>query len=156
MDDNQNILDQVFSTPEEEVQTFMDVIKESVEEADAMREVVDGKKADIKAAELRTQQSGYIQITHGWHGEDYVWHICPFEKRKPWKASIERVCYATAQVMNEVIPQEIEVKMWLPYADWDIKEITFKAIGIAECWNVQEKDLRRMTLRLFEVLNTLL
>lgn len=159
--EGENILEQVFATPEEEVQTFMDIIKESVSEHDdnasgkGLEEVINGNVAQIGLADLLTQKSGWVQIGHGWHGDDYVWHICPSHPKKPWQVSTERVCYAVAQTMNKVVPQETEVKIWLPYAEWEIKEITFKAIDLKKCWNVDDKSIRQMTIKLFEVLNAL-
>lgn len=160
-DNGESILDQVFSTPEEEVKTFMEVIKESVSEhddnasGDGLEEIINGKVAQINPADLLTQQSGWVQIGHGWHGEDYVWHICPSHAKKSWACENDTVCFAVAKTMNTVIPQDIEVKIWLPYSDWDVKEITFKAIDLKSCWNVTDKEIRKMTIKLFEVLNAL-
>jgi hypothetical protein len=57
--------------------------------------------------------------------------------------------------MNETIPSRVEVKIWKPYADWDIKDITFKAINVRSEWSLSDEDMNTITIRLFEILNTL-
>jgi hypothetical protein len=154
-----NILDDVFSTSEKDVGTFMDAIKEAiakdVDESDLER-IKSGKPQGIKAPENLTEQvSGFIRIFRGWHENDYVWHISPAHSKRSWRVSIERVIYAIAKTMNETIPSRVEVKIWKPYADWDIKDITFKAINVRSEWSLSDEDMNTITIRLFEILNTL-
>jgi hypothetical protein len=150
-----NLLDDIFNTPEEQVETFMEAIKSLVADPGDYSRVVSGAVDQVSAPELVDQQSGYIRISHGHHGEDYVWHISAFHPKKPWRVSIDRVVYAIAKVMNGVIPQTIEVRIFLPMADWDLQEITFKAMGLSVAWNVNGTSIAKMNLKLFEVLNTL-
>lgn len=147
-----NILDDVFNTPDEQIETFMDVLKSNNVVADNR---FSGTPDQIEAPELIDQTSGFIRIQHGYHGEDYVWHISAFHRQKQFKVSIERVCYAIAKVMNTVIPQTTEVKMWLPMKDWEIDEITFKAMGLKSAWNITAQNLNKLTAEVFVVLNTL-
>jgi len=156
---DEDILKRVFETPEKDVETFMEAMKPN--DPNNSREErfhdprIGGKPDQIKAPELSDQKSQLIRIQHGWHHEDYVWHICPWHHKKPWKVTLERVIYATAQVMNQTIPHNVEVKIWLPMRDWEIPEVTFKAIGLSHQWNVNDKAIGEMNLKLFEVLNTL-
>ncbi|NDC22605.1 MAG: hypothetical protein EBZ49_00520 [Proteobacteria bacterium] len=150
-----NILDDIFNTPEEQVETFMEVIKPLVTDPNSFSRVTGGQPDQISAPSLVDQVSGWIRIQHGWHGEDYVWHISAHHTKKPFKVSIDRVVYAIAKVMNDVIPQTVEVKIWLPMQDWEIQEITFKAVDLASSWNVSEESINKLNLKLFEVLGTL-
>lgn len=150
-----NILDDIFNTPEEQVETFMEVIKPLVTDPNSFSRVTDGKPDQIAAPSLVDQVSGWIRIQHGWHGEDYVWHISAHHPKKPFRVSTERVVYAIAKVMNDVIPQTTEVKIWLPMQDWEIQETTFKAVGLASVWSITDDILNKLNLKLFDVLGTL-
>lgn len=154
--EGKNILDDVFNTTEEDVETFVEAIGPLIGESDDYsRRVASGKPEQVQAPQLVEQTSGFIRIQHGWDGSNYVWHISAWHHQRPFKASIERVMYAIAKIMNAVIPQSVEVKIWPPYQDWDIQEITFKAMDLDDHWSITKKSLDEMNLKLFEVLNTL-
>lgn len=148
---DEDLLRNLFKKDEEEVETFMEVIKDRVHDPR-----VGGDPDPISAPELTDQDSNFIRIQHGWHHNDYVWHIAPRSERRPWKVSLERVVYACAQVMHPVIPQNVEVRIFLPMKDWQIPEVTFKAIDLKLQWNVERRKLEKMLDQLFEVLNALI
>jgi len=149
-----NRLEDIWNTPEEDVETFMEAIKPIIGDSPDYNRIVSGKPDEIQAPELTEQISGDIRIQHGWHGQDYVWHIAANPK-KPFRVSDERVIYATAKIMNDTIPQDVRVNIWLPFQDWDIREFTFKAFGLEEKWSITEKALEKLVANLFEALNTL-
>jgi hypothetical protein len=160
--ETRDVLDTVNKVSEEDVQTFLDVLKETVgdEVDDVMafdiHRIEKGDPEPVRESSITKEQiSGLIRIVHGWHDDDYVWHISPAHQRRTWTVSLERVIYTIAQVMNKVIPPTVEVNIFPPHSEWDIKEITFKAIGLRNQWNVREEDLSTMVVALFEVLNTL-
>ena len=149
-----SILDDVFGKTEEEVETFMDAIKSQVTVPDKYSRMAEDRPDMVSAPEFTDQISGSIRIQSGKHGDDHVWHIS-CDPRKQWKVSLERVCYAVANVMNGVIPSTVRVNIFLPYADWDVQEITFKAIDLGNCWNVSDKVISDMNIKLMTILNTL-
>lgn len=158
-----NVLDEIFSTPEEDVEYFMDVLAENeafgnldpnTQEAVASIAATD-KPDQISYPKLVEQISENIKIQHGPVEQDYVWHISHHPK-KNYKVSIQRVTFSIAKTMNEHLPTHIQAKIWLPYADWDIKEITFKAIGLNGEWFVDKAFIDKINVDLFKVLNALL
>jgi hypothetical protein len=148
------ILDDIFNAPEEQVETFMEAIKPSVVSPEFSRMAQD-RPDQISIPELAEQVSGLIRIQYGYHGEDFVWHICAPHPPRPFKVSDDRVIYAIAKTMNAVIPNTVEVKIWLPMSDWEVREFTFKAMNLKACWNISGKELEQLNIKLFEVLNTL-
>ena len=160
MSEGKTIWEDVFGTPEDQVETFLDVIKDKGgvvdPEASDFSRIVNGVADRIEAPNLVDQTSGFVRIQHGWHGKDYVWHISPIKSRRSWRVSVDRVIYATAKMMSGSIPDDIEVKIWKPYLEWEVKEITFKAIGLKDRWAFSQSVMDKMHLKLFEVLNTLL
>ena len=63
--------------------------------------------------------------------------------------------HAIALTMNKVIPNSVEVKIYMPMAEWDIQEYTFKAIDLRNQWNVTEDMIEDLNNSLLEVLNPL-
>lgn len=152
---DEDLLRDLFKKEEEEVETFMDAIKENVHEDRVHDPRVNGAPDQISYPELVDQHSNFIRIQHGWHHEDYVWHIAPRSERRLWKVSLEKVIYACAQIMSPAIPPEVQVGIFLPNREWDIPEITFKAVGLKSQWNVQKKTVESLVDKLFETLNAL-
>jgi hypothetical protein len=113
-----------------------------------------GEPDQISIPELWDEIKGQILIRHGWHGSDYVWHICTTHHRLNFKISEENLLMLCAKTMSKFIPESVEVKIWLPLADWDIQEYTFKAMDLKSAWQVQEKHIAEINTKLFEVLNT--
>ena len=155
-----NILDDIFKTPEEDVETFMDVLKDkevAVTKTNEWDRAVSGRPDErLKEPRLGTHISGHVKIECGWHGSDYVWHLCSVHPKKQFKVSMERVSYSIAKVMNSIIPSSITVNFFLPYADWDIQEYTFKAIDLEHEWSITDEALGKVRVELFEILNTLI
>lgn len=158
-----NLLDDIFSTPEEDVGYFMDRLaaNEAFGNIDAETQEAFASSAasdmpdKISYPQLVEQKSGNIKIDHGPVDQDYVWHIGHHPQRH-YKVSVQRVVYAIAKIMNESLPAHVQAKIWKPYSDWEIKEITFKAISLNSEWYVDAKYIERINIKLFEVLNTLL
>jgi len=159
-----NLLDDIFNTPEKDVETFMDIMDGAIQESGSelrpektdISRIRKGKAEAVSAPRFVEQTSGWVTISHGWDGADYVWHIAPARTSKTWKVSLQRVLYAIIKTMNDTIPQSVKVDIFPPYSDWDIKEITFKAYGLDYTWQIGKKELNALNLKLFEVLNTLL
>lgn len=151
-----NLLEEVFKTPEEDVETFAEAIDSAVllknSEFDRIQNS-DGER--FEQQRLVEQISGKVKIQHGPILSDYVWHISTTSHKIDFRASDERLLFAIARVMNNYVPQTIPVNIFLPQADWDIKEYTFKAIGLVGLWSFQQKEIDKMNLELFNVLNAL-
>jgi len=157
----QSVLDHLWATPEPEVRTFSEAMRTPSAKANDGRpdqfenELMANETAKVRSAVYVKQQSGGVIIEHGWHADDYVWHIEPAPKRA-FSVSMDRVLFAITRTFNTVIPSNIKVDVMLPFADWDRKIITFKAYGLDQCWNVSDSDLNRLVVVVFKVLNTLI
>lgn len=160
---SRNILEDIFSTPEEGVEQFVDALDELLSDRalptsdeSTLRQLVSGKPDKVQAPkDLTHQVSGFIRIFSGWHNDDYVWHMEPAAIKRPWKVSMNRVIYAAAKTFNEVIPKHVEVLIFEPPYDWEMKTLTFKALDLAHVWSISDSDLEKLTNELFGVLNPL-
>ena len=164
MTQTKNLLDAIFNTSEQDVEDFASVFftEDSKKNVPAMEEndferIRSGKPDKYKpVSDFKEQKSGFVKIDHSWYYDDYVWHIAPASHKKPWKVTLDRVVYAIAVTLNKHIPTTTHVDIFPPAYDWEIQEITVKAIDIRKCWNITDTELNRLTEELFEVLNTLL
>lgn len=158
-----NLLENIFSVSDDDAQTFMDVMSDNIEAksdeiSDDLRRIAisgkDGKTEKIINPEYDTIIVGAIKIEKGWHADDYVWHISD-HPRRPFRVAQGKVVHAIALTMNKVIPNSVEVKIYMPMAEWDIQEYTFKAIDLRNQWNVTEDMIEDLNNSLLEVLNPL-
>lgn len=162
------ILDFLFRAPEQEVRTFSELMRtptsrqvDALPGADGLHDpsevqgAVTSMPNKVRSAVYQRQASVGVVIEHGWHGADYVWHIEP-DRRRSWTVTTDRVIVAIARTINTVVPHHVGVDIFMPYADWDRKIITFKAYELGECWNVADSDLKRLVTHLFTVLSSLI
>ncbi len=159
---SKNLYSDIFNAPEEDVKTFAEVMKihnkEKPKDLDINQSgfdaVMSGKTEKVAVPEFIKQESGMMFFEHGWIQEDYVWHLQP-RGGKDWRVSSDRVIFAIAKTMDTVIPRSLSVNIYPPYEDWDIKAYTAKVLGLRAAWNVPPSDIKRLTEKLFNVLNTL-
>lgn len=143
-----NELEKFFSTPKEDLDEIIETFKVGE------MENFDDKEIGVESPEFKTQEMNAIRISHGWHGSDYVWHISTKHPKIQFKVGQRDLLAVVAKTMNEVVPSNVEVKIWLPFADWDIQEYTFKAIDLKNCWQVSDKAIEGLNIKLFNALNT--
>ena len=158
------VLDSIFeevvsgatAASEDDVTFFSGAVASSDEHSRGLKEIKEGGASSVIASDsLITERLGRVEIQHGWVAQDYVWHFTPYSSSGGWSVSADRVLYAIAQTMNKVIPKTVQVDIFKPMLDWEIKAITFKAKDIRTAWNVNEADLRSLTNTLFSVLTNL-
>jgi hypothetical protein len=152
-------LEAFFKATDEDVETFLDVLKSNMGEpggqrVELTRKLVSGKPDKVSAPKrLTSSLSGFVRIFHGWHNKDYVWHIEHASMRRPWKIPTSRVIYIIAKTMHSILP-DIDATIWPPQAEWELKTVTFKALSLKDEWSFSEDILERINNKLFEVLNT--
>ena len=155
------LLDRIFNTPDEQIETFADVILDRTGTEDLAKDefaekVVKGDPQQIEQVKMVEATNKFVRITSGFNQDDYILHVGPAHPKKPWKVTTDRVIFAAVHVWNKHIPREIVVDIFPPYSDWEIQEITFKAHGLKKEWSVDENDLKKLTLELFDVLGELI
>jgi len=166
MDDKERgLYSAIFKTKEIDVRTFADVMRREISKDDAVtRDGFDSSAADdvfsgdpqkVRVPEFVKQESGFIKIEHGWHTDDYIWHIGTNHPRKDWKVGQDRLVYALAATLDTAIPRTTKVNIYPPYSDWDIKEYTVKAMDLKSVWNVTPEMIVAVTEKMFRVLNAL-
>jgi len=154
-------LDGFFNVSQEEAETFYDAMATTIQtggdspKEDMIRRIVSGKPDRVKMpARLTDEVSGFVRVIHGPHGEDYVWHVEHAALRRPWKTTNERIIFIIATIMHDCLP-DIEAKIWPPAGDWELRTITFKALGLVDEWTFHESLVQKINLRLFAALNPL-
>jgi len=151
-------LEEFFKTSDNDVSTFVDVLKDHMGDA-SDRDVSFSRKLmsglpDKVSAPRRFQESlsGFVRIFHGWHDADYVWHVEHASIRRPWKVPVDRVIYIIAKTMHDALP-DVEATIWPPQLQWELKTVTFKALNLSKEWSFSEDIIEKINNRLFEALN---
>lgn len=154
-------LREVFGRVEDDSKDFIDSIQDlfgdnsGQETISNLRKLEKGQPDIVKAPKPLTQEvSKFIRIIHGWHRSDYVWHIEHAAIRRPWRVREDEVLYRIARIMDQCLP-DIEIKIWLPRDDWELRTFTFKAMGLQNHWSFEESAIPDINNRLFEHLNTI-
>ena len=156
-----NRLQEIFGKTEEDLEMFVDTLVNNAVVDPEMEPMLESAKANlttpISSPRFVEQISGYVRIQHGYAEEDYVWHIAAFHQKKVinFKVSIDRVIYAIATIMRAHLPTDTKAKIWRPNSDWDIQEITFRALETKDLWQFNERLIEEINKELFESLNTL-
>lgn len=94
-----------------------------------------------------------IRINHGVHADDYVWHISPHTPKSSFTQPPDNIVRLCATIFSQLIPSNIQVDIFPPPGDWEIKEWTFKAHGLNDCWQVQPGDIEKTNIELGRVLS---
>jgi hypothetical protein len=145
-----DLIEEVLKASDEDVEFFSDIIAKNI------GKFSDNEKYRIAStAKFKEEIQKAVRIHHGNHEEHYVWHVSPAHPKKPWAVAIDRVLYAIGKVLNDSMPNEIVVDIYLPDKRYDMNEITVKANGAMSHWSMKERDFHKITGKLFEVLNTL-
>ena len=151
-------LEEFFKTSDKDVSTFVDVLKEhmgdtSDRDISFSRRLMSGQPDKVSAPKrFQESLSGFVRIFHGWHDDDYVWHVEHASIRRPWKTTIDRVIYIVAKTMHDELP-DVEATIWPPQMQWELKTVTFKALNLAKEWSFSEDIIEKINRRLFEALN---
>jgi len=152
-------LESFFKASDEDVGTFMDVLNDRMQEKpadhclDITRKLISGKPDQVSAPRrFQTALSGFVRIFHGWHNNDYVWHIEHAAIKRPWKIQLNAVIVMIAKVMHDCLP-DVEATIFPPQQGWELKTITFKALDLKSEWSFSEDMIEKINNRLFEALN---
>ena len=151
-----NPLEDLFKVTEEDAATFLDSIKDLVhsktDEFDPNKFL--GEADMITTQEFISQQSGKIKISHGPHGDHYVFHISPIPNAKI-RCTEEQFIHGAVMLMNQTLPRDIMVDIFLPQSDWDIKEYTYKAYNYYADWRFNDRNLKKIITDVLEGLNAI-
>lgn len=148
-----NVLDEIFSTPEEDVETFGEYVEKSSESS-----ITKNEAAKIRStAAFLVETQGRFTIEHGRHESNYAWHIEQTNKGRnnSQEKSIRAIVHAVAKVLRKYLPDDVFLDIYLPQPRHGIEVLTVRANDAIDHWAVGEDTLKMISGRLFEVLNAL-
>lgn len=106
--------------------------------------------------ELKEETFEKVKINHGAHGDDYVWHISPAHPKASFKQPPDNIIRLIVTIMNKMIPEHIQVQIFPPEKDWEIKEYTFKAERLVDCWQITTGHIQECNKEIGRVLSLIL
>lgn len=95
------------------------------------------KPQDISAdAVMKQVSTKLVAVEYGTYQDNYAVHVTPVHPRKNLDESkVEDAIRQLILVMHEYVPQTLQVKIYPPRADWQMKVISFVIEGGATAWN---------------------
>ena len=100
-------------------------------------------KAEADRNETKHVTSSLLDIEFGVIQSNYVLHITPVHAQKNLsKPALLNEAVKTAVIlMNQVIPANLDVKIFMPRVDYPVKAVTFSIAGGGEAWNFDQTQL---------------
>lgn len=108
-----------------------------LQEAGVVQQPGDKPQDVASDAKMQTVSSRLISVEYGTYQENYAIHLTPVHPVK--NLSTEQKVYEAMRelvlIMNEFVPQTLQVKLHPPRADWQVKVISAVIENGATAWN---------------------
>lgn len=108
-----------------------------LQEAGVVQQPGDEPEAVSSDAKMKNVASRLLDIEYGTYKDTYAVHLTAIHPAK--NLSTEQKVYEAMRelvlIMNEFVPQTLQVKLHPPRADWQVKVISAVIEGGATAWN---------------------
>jgi len=84
-----------------------------------------------------------VQLEYGIVGDDYVIHVTPIHAKKNLlkEPLYKQALYHCITELNKLIPYDVQVDIYKPQDDWQIKATSFLIRGGATAWNLDRDKI---------------
>lgn len=84
-----------------------------------------------------------VQLEYGVVGDDYVLHVTPIHPKKNLAREdlYKQGLYHCIVALNTVVPYDLQVDIYKPQDDWQIKATSFLIRGGATAWNLDRDKI---------------
>jgi hypothetical protein len=129
-------------TSQEHADTFFNTLQSAGIIQTAPLEDLGAKKAEPEG-EMKRMENKLLCIEYGTYQENYAIHISPVHAQRNFKddLAVKRALKELVLVLNEHVPHEVQVKLFLPQPDWKMKVISSVVVDGAKTWNFNYKKL---------------
>lgn len=93
--------------------------------------------------QVQKKRTTLVEIEFGKVRNDYVIHITPIHPHKNLKNDrlLKYAVGEAVKLLNQYVPQNVSVAIWLPRDDYEIKSTSFVIKDGAEAWNLDIEKL---------------
>jgi hypothetical protein len=130
-------------TPEEHANTFLTILEDGGIIKD--RSPLTSFDPMKNVSEMNTQkvQTNLVEVEYGIVKNDYVVHVIPIHPHKNLKDKrlLDQALQATILILNKIVPTTLNVDIYLPRADFEIKATSYVIREAADSWNFDSKAI---------------
>jgi len=134
----------------EHTNTFIDVLKKDgfIKEGDAAIALGDTLKAEADVVKTKHSKNSLLDIEFGIIQSNYAIHITPLHPHKNLTnpKALDRAVREAVIILNKIIPPNLQVDIFLPRADYELKAISFVIREGAEAWNLDAANLENIAI----------
>lgn len=129
-------------TPQEHTDTFFSILQSTGIIQDNPLEDMEAKKAEADAS-MKKMESRVLVIEYGTYQDNYAVHLTPIHPQKNLKddVMVKAALRELVVVLNEHVPHELNVKLFMPRSDWAMKVISAVVDRGAGNWNFNYNKL---------------
>jgi len=138
--------------PPEHADTFFSTLQSAGIIQDAPMEDMEEKKVAATAS-MKMVESKVLTLEYGTYQNNYAIHLTPIHPRKNLEndQDVKQAMYYLASILNEYVPHEVQVNLFLPRPDWKMKVVSAVVQNGATVWNFDRKRLEEEGIpRIFE------
>jgi hypothetical protein len=139
-------------TSQEHADTFFSTLQGAGIIQESPHEDMEEKKIAADAS-MQKKESKVLVLEYGTYQDNYAIHLTPIHPRKNLEneQDVKQALYYLASILNEYVPHETQVNLFLPRADWKMKVISAVVQNGAHVWNFDKKRLEENGIpRIFE------
>jgi len=141
-------------TSEEHANTFFSTLQSAGIIQDSPLEDFEEKKVAADAA-MSKKESKVLLMEYGTYQDNYAVHVTPIHAKKNLETpqQIKQALYHLASILNEYVPHEVQVNLFLPRDDWQMKVVSAVVLNGANVWNFDKKRLEEEGIpRIFDAI----
>jgi hypothetical protein len=94
---------------------------------------------EVSAPGIQERKCNYVSVQFGLdHSGNYVWNYRSESPLKPFPNNISSFVAIAQKYLGPIVPEE-KMEVYPPNPHWDVKVITFKAVGVGKTWQFDEE-----------------
>lgn len=108
-----------------------------LQDAGVVQQPGDKPQEISSAASMKSLVGKVVTIEYGTYEDTYALHLTPTHPKRNLsdEQKVYDAMYQLAVIMNEYVPPTLQVKLYPPRADWQMKIISAVVEGGASAWN---------------------
>ncbi len=93
---------------------------------------------EVTAPGIIEVKCNYVSVQYGLDSSgNYVWNYRSESPLKPFPNNISAFVAIAQKYLGPIVPEE-KMEVYPPNPHWDVKVITFKAVGVGKTWQFDE------------------
>jgi hypothetical protein len=93
--------------------------------------------------DMKKLETSFVRVEYGVVRQDYVIHTIPTHSRKNFSNPevLKQAMYQTVTRLQRVIPNDLQVDIYPPDPEWEVKAVSYIIRRGADAWNLDRDKL---------------